>query len=83
MYKPTLIFGAFVLFLGCTLASPISSDVTSLQSRGLIDFVLSTFGLQDIWDLIQHVGTNATAPLLEMLTQIMFQGKPLKSIKIG
>lgn len=75
MSKPTLILCAFVLFLGCA-ATPISSDVTSLQSRGLIDYVLSTFGLQDVWDLIQHVGINATAPLLEMLTQIMFQGKP-------
>ncbi len=82
--KQTLI--RTLVLLACisasTLATPITngSEITlDLQARGLIDFVLSTFGLQDVWDLIQHYGTNVTAPLLQLLTQVLFKGTSNRS----
>ncbi len=82
--KQTLI--RILVLLACisasTLATPITngSEITlDLQARGLIDFVLSTFGLQDVWDLIQHYGTNVTAPLLQLLTQVLFKGTSNRS----
>jgi len=74
-------FAVFLLVLSLASlypASPLPSAVHNypdIADRGIYDFVINTFGLSDVWSLIQDAGTNVVANFLSLLTQIVFRGQ--------
>jgi hypothetical protein len=74
-------FAVFLLVLSLASlfpASPLPSEVHNypdIADRGIYDFVINTFGLSDVWSLIQDAGSNVVANFLSLLTQIVFRGQ--------
>ena len=49
-----------------------------IYQRGVIDFLIDSFGLNGVWDQIQALGANTVAKFVTVLTSLMFKGKQIK-----
>ena len=52
-----------------------TANTKSIENRGLLDYVISLFGLSDVWSAIQGVGSQMVATLFNELVQIMLKGQ--------
>lgn len=65
----------FIVLLLVCLASAHAFQVESPETRGLVDFVVNTFGLQSVWDEINTLGASLVAQFQNILTQLLFAGQ--------
>lgn len=65
-----------VYSLPVEVVAPTGVDMqTFLQERGIFDFIINLFGLEDVWFLVQEAGSDAVGKLLGDLSQIVFKGQ--------
>ncbi len=70
----------FIIILVLWVASlapafPVNNNELEIASRGIIDLIIDTFGLADVWYLIQDAGATQVANLVSVLTQVIFRGQ--------
>ena len=60
-----------VYSLPVEVVAPTGVDMqTFLQERGIFDFIINLFGLEDVWFLVQEAGSDAVGKLLGNISQI-------------
>lgn len=65
-----------VYSLPVEVVAPTGVDMqTFLQERGIFDFIINLFGLEDVWFLVQEAGSDAVGKLLGDLSQIVLKGQ--------
>merc|ERR1712127_381071 len=68
--------GLFValLVIGSACAAPVQPKINELQDKQFVSWILNTFNLGGIWEVIQNLGGNVAGQFTSLMTSLFWAG---------